>query len=179
MTTFTPYDLDTAAPEAQKLLQGIQSSYGFVPNLFTYMAEAPVTIEAYLALNQLIGKSSLSPAQAQAALLAVSLENNCDFCTVAHRALGKKAGVKAQTIESLLTQSPIDDPKDRALVELVQLIVRERGQVADQSLQRFFAAGFTRQQVFELILVVTIKTLSNYINHLTKPEVNPELIAML
>lgn len=90
MTTFTPYDLDTAAPEAQKLLQGIQSSYGFVPNLFTYMAEAPVTIEAYLALNQLIGKSSLSPAQAQVALLAVSLENNCDFCTVAHRALGKK-----------------------------------------------------------------------------------------
>lgn len=179
MTFFTPYNLDTAAPEAQTLLQGIKSSYGFIPNLFTYMAAAPVTIEAYLALNQLIGKSSLSPAQAQTALLAASLANNCDFCAVAHRAMGKKAGVKSQTVEALLNQSPINDPKDHALVELVQLLVRERGQLADGSLQTFFAAGFNQQQVFELILVVTIKTLSNYINHLTKPEVNPELIAML
>lgn len=179
MTSFTAYNPSSAAPEAQKLLQGIQSSFGFVPNLFSYMAEAPVTIEAYLALNQLIGKSSLTPAQAQTALLAVSLENNCNFCSVAHRALGKKAGAKTQTIEALLNQSPIDDEKDRALVELVQVIVKERGQVPDVNLQTFFAAGFTKQQVFELILVVSIKTLSNYINHLTRPEVNAELIAML
>jgi hypothetical protein len=51
MTTFTHYTPESAKPEAQVLLNNIQSGYGFIPNLFAYMAEAPVTIEAYLALN--------------------------------------------------------------------------------------------------------------------------------
>lgn len=179
MTLFTPYTLETASPEAQKILQGIKTAYGFIPNLFNYMAEAPVTLEAYLVLNQLIAKSSLTPAQAQTALLAVSLENKCDFCSTAHRAIGKKSGANPETFESLIHGSLIADAQDRALVELTQAIVRERGWIKDEKLESFFAAGFTKQQVFEVILIVTIKTLSNYSNHLTKPDVNPELLAMI
>jgi AhpD family alkylhydroperoxidase len=179
MTTFTHYTPESAKPEAQVLLNNIQSGYGFIPNLFAYMAEAPVTIEAYLALNELIAKSSLTPAQAQTALLTVSLENNCDFCATAHRAIGKKSGINPQTVESLLNNQPIKDAKDDALVTLTRAIVRERGWLADEQIDAFIDSGFTKQQVFEVILVVTIKTLSNYSNHLTKPEVNPELLGML
>ena len=179
MTSFNAYTLETASPEAKKTLQGIQNGYGFIPNLFAYMAEAPVTLEAYLALNQLIAKSSLTPTQAQLALLAVSIENNCDFCTVAHRAMGKAAGVHPETLAALLSKSPIANERERALTEFAQAVVRNRGFVSDQELNNFFAAGFTRQQVFEVILVVTIKTLSNYSNHLTRPADNPELQAML
>lgn len=179
MTSFTAYTLETALPEAKSILQSVQNTYNFIPNLFAYMAEAPTTIEAYIALNQLIAKSSLTPTQAQIALLAVSIENNCDFCTVAHRALGKAAGVNSQTLEALLSKSTIADASERALVAFTQAVVRERGFVSDQELATFFAAGFTKQQVFEVILVVTIKTLSNYSNHLTKPTANPELLAML
>jgi len=39
--------------------------------------------------------------------------------------------------------------------------------------------GFTKQQILEVILIVSIKTLSNYINHLTNPEPNKELLDML
>jgi len=179
MTIFTAHTPENTSPDAQKLLQGIQSAYGFIPNLFTYMAEAPVTIEAYLALNQLIAKSSLTPAQAQTALLTVSLENKCDFCTIAHRAIGKKSGANPQTFEALINKTEIADSKDRALVSLTQKVVQQKGWVSDEELQVFLNAGFTKQQVLEVILVVTIKTLSNYINHLTKPDVNPELMAML
>ncbi len=179
MTIFTAYTIESAAPAAQNILTNIKAGFGFVPNLFAYMAEAPVTLEAYLTLNQLIGKSSLTPAQAQTALLAVSVENGCDFCSVAHRAIGKKAGVKTQTMAAILANTAIEDSEDQALVNLAQTIVRERGWVPDTTLEAFFAAGFTKQHVFEVILTVTIKTLSNYTNHLTKPEPNPELIAML
>lgn len=179
MVAFTQYTPETASPDAKVLLNKIQSGYGFIPNLFAYMAEAPVTVEAYLALNKLIAKSSLTPAQAQTALLTVSLENNCDFCSTAHRAIGKKSGINPETVESLLNNQPIADEKDSALVSLTRAIVRERGWLAEPQIDAFIAAGFTKQQVFEVILVVTIKTLSNYSNHLTKPEVNPELLSML
>lgn len=52
MTAFTAYTIESATPEAQKILTNIKAGYGFVPNLFAYMAEAPVTLEAYLTLTR-------------------------------------------------------------------------------------------------------------------------------
>lgn len=176
---FTAYTTATAPQAAQATLQGVEQGFGFLPNLFSYMAEAPVTIEAYLALNGLIAKSSLSPAQAQVALLSASVENDCHFCTVAHRAIGKQSGVAPQTLEALATQGEIQDPQDRALSGFTRAMVRKRGWLDDSDLNAFLEAGFTKQQIFEVVLVVTIKTLSNYSNHLTRPEPNPELLSMV
>lgn len=179
MTEFTFHTPETATLEAKTILENIQSNYGFVPNLFAYMAEAPTTIEAYLALNQLIEKTSLTPAQQQLALLAVSVQNECGFCSVAHQAFAKMKGTEAQSIEAITEGKPIDNASDQALVTLVTSIVKNRGFVPDDDLSAFTSAGFTKQNIFELILIVTIKTLSNYSNHLTQPEPNKELLAML
>src|SRR3990167_4698006 len=98
MTNFTYYTPENASEPAKTLLQNIEKEYGFIPNLFAYMAEAPVTIEAYLMLNKLVSRTSLTPAQQQVALLAVSVENNCGFCTVAHQAMGTMNKANAQTL---------------------------------------------------------------------------------
>lgn len=179
MSTFTRYEPDTASAEGKKILEGIKGAYGFIPELFSYMIEAPVAVEAYIELNKLLGRSSFTPAQLQAALLAVSVQNECAFCTVAHEAMAKKSGTKAETIKAIKNNEQIEDAKDQALVKLVRQMVEKRGWVPEEDLQEFFAAGFTRQQVFELIVVVAIKTLSNYSNHLTHPEPNKELLAMI
>lgn len=179
MSDFTAYTPATASPAGKEILLGIEKNFGFIPNLFNYMIAAPTTVQAYLQMMQLISQGSFSPAQAQLALLAVSLENDCHFCTVAHRALGKKAGIQPQTLTAILAGQKISDEKDRALVQFTQLLVRERGRPGDAELQNFFAAGFSQAQVFELMLIIAVKTLSNYSNHLTQPEPNPQLVAML
>ncbi len=179
MTRFTFHTPDTTSGPTRELLEGIRKGYGFIPNLFAYMAEAPTAIEAYLALNDLVSKTSLTPAQQQVALLAVSVENGCDFCSVAHRAIGKMKGANAQTLTALNTHGEIDDPQDRALAAFARSVTKSRGRPSEAEIQAFLDAGFTRQQIFEVILVVTIKTLSNYSNHLTNPQPNKELLAML
>ncbi len=179
MTDFTFYTKDSASEQAKPLLEGIEKGYGFIPNLFGYMAEAPVMIQAYLALNDLISKTSLTPAQQQVALLSVSIENGCDFCSVAHRAIGKMKGVKPDTIQALHSNTPIADKQDHALSTFARALTKQRGRPSEQELQNFLDAGFTKQQIFEVILIISIKTLSNYSNHLTHPEPNKELLAML
>jgi len=179
MIGFTHHTLETAPAKSKVLLQGVQQEYGFVPNLFWTMAEAPTTIEAYLTLNQLIAQTSLTSAQQQTALLAVSAINECNFCMIAHSALGKMNKVNEQTINALRHGDEIEDRQDRALAQLAQSFVRNRGWVPDADLQIFLDAGFSNQQIFEVILIVTIKTLSNYSNHITSPEPNPELLDML
>ncbi|BBI99468.1 alkyl hydroperoxide reductase AhpD [Ferrigenium kumadai] len=179
MTDFTFHTLENTTGHTRELLEGIRKGYGFIPNLFAYMAEAPTTVEAYLALNDLVSRGSLSAAQQQVALLAVSVENECEFCSVAHRAIGKMKGANAQTLNALASHSEIADAKDRALADFTQAVVRQRGRPSAAEIQAFLGTGFTRQQILEVILIVSIKTLSNYINHLTKPEPNKELLAAI
>lgn len=179
MTQFTFHTPENTTSSTHDLLTGIQKGYGFLPNLFGYMAAAPTTLEAYLALNDLVSKTSFSPAQQQVALLAVSVENNCDFCSIAHSAIGKMKGANVQTLTSIATYNVINNPQDRALAGFAQTITKNRGRPAEAEVQAFLDAGFTKQQILEVILIVSIKTLSNYINHLTHPEPNKELLAML
>lgn len=179
MTDFTFYTPENAPAPIKKIFGGIQQTYGFIPNLFAYMAEAPVTVEAYLALNDYVSKTSLTPAQQQTALLTASVENGCGFCTVAHTAIGKMKKANEQSLQAVCSHGQITDPKDRALVNFTQAIIKKRGRLDDSEIQAFLDAGFTKQQIFEVILIVAIKTLSNYSNLLTKPEPNKELLAML
>lgn len=179
MTDFTFHTLENTSGKSNELLAGIKNGYGFIPNLFAYMAEAPTTIEAYLTLNELVSKTSLTPAQQQVTLLAVSVENDCSFCSVAHRAMGKMKGANAQTLTAIASHNTVDNFQDRALATFAQSVTQNRGRPSERDVQEFLEAGFTKQQIFEVILIVSIKTLSNYINHLTHPEPNKELIAML
>jgi len=179
MTNFTNHTTETAPESAKETLANIEGKYGFVPNLFSYMAEAPTTIDAYLQLNELVTKTSLTPSQQQVALLTASVVNECEFCIAAHRAFGKAFQVDPKTIDAIVNKTQADNPSDRALIKLTKSMVINRGKLTTAELEEFLDAGFTKQQVFEVVLMVTIKTLSNYINHLTSPEPNKELLAMI
>lgn len=179
MTDFTFYTLETASDVAKPILAEIEKGYGFIPNLFAYMAEAPTTLKAYLALNKLVGETSLTPAQQQIALLAASVENTCEFCTVAHHAMGTMKKANRQTLSALANGETITDPQDAELVAFTKSVVRYQGRPSQESIDAFLNAGFSKQQILEVILVISIKTLSNYINHLTQPVPNAELLAMI
>jgi len=179
MNEFTFHTLENSTGKAKEVLTNVKAKYGFVPNLFGYMAEAPYIIEAYAMLNNLLSKTDLTAAQQQIALLAVSHYNNCEFCRVAHRAFGKINQSNAQTLDAIVNDKPIEDANDNALVKMVVAIVDGRGWVNDEQLDSFFNAGFSKKNVYDLIFIVTVKTLSNYANHLTKPKANEQLIAML
>ncbi len=179
MITFTEHTTTNTEGDTKKLLQSIESGYGFIPNLFSFMAEAPTTVQAYMQLNDLLAKTSIPMPQLQVALLAASIENDCEFCRVAHRAIGKKMGANVESLAALNEGREITEPKDKAIAEFTKAIVHHRGWVPEQETAKFLEAGYNKQNILEVVLVVTIKTLSNYSNHFTKPEANPELIAML
>ena len=179
MTDFTFHTLETAPEASKSMLTQIKEVYGFVPNLFAYMAEAPASLEAYLTLNKLIESTSFTPAQQQVALLAVSVENQCEFCSVAHRATGKMKQANQQTLDALNSGKEIQDKKDSALAAFSQAVVETRGRPGEETIEKFLNSGFTKQNILEVMLIVAIKTLSNYTNHLTLPEPNPELLSML
>lgn len=165
-----PYNVHTAesAPEAAKpILQATQKGIGFIPNLFGVMASAPALVEAYATLASLFDKTSLSAAERQTVLLTTSFENNCEYCMAAHTAIASMQKVPQDVIAALRSGGPIPNTRLEALRLLTRAIVVDRGRPSEAALDQFFAAGFTQEQVLEVVLGVGLKTISNYTNHIS------------
>lgn len=169
MSAFTLHTIDSAPAAAAPILEGAKKGLGFIPNLYAHLAEAPTALQAYKQLGALLEQSSFSSIEQQVILLAVSVENQCEYCVAAHSFLARNlARVPAATIDALRNGGKLLDHKLNTLAEFTRVIVRERGWVSDSAeLQRFYDSGYKPQQALEVVLGVTMKTLSNYANHLT------------
>lgn len=175
MTQFTTHTLESAPAAARPLLEAAKAKLGFIPNLYGNLAEAPAALQAYFDLSAQFEKTSLTPVERQVVLLAISTENNCEFCVAAHSLIARKmVKVPDAVVDALRASKPLPDAKLEALAQFTRAIVRDRGFVPHAALKAFLGAGFTQRQVIELVLGVAMKTLSNYANHLTGTKTNPE-----
>ncbi len=86
----------------------------------------------------------------------------------AHSGLAKMIGMSDKDIEALRNGTPMSDKKLQALRHFTQKMVRERGWVEDSEIEVFMAAGYSKQQVLEVILGIAIKVMHNYTNHIAK-----------
>ncbi len=155
------------APEGSRpLLEAAEEAFGFAPNLTRVLAGAPTALEAYLTLGGIFDRTSLSPREQQAVLLSVSFENRCGYCLAAHSAVGRMKGLSPEEVEALRSGSEIPDPRLDALSRITRAVVRERGWPSPEDVDAFLAAGFDRSHLLEVLVGVTMKTLSNYTNHL-------------
>ncbi len=86
----------------------------------------------------------------------------------AHSGLARMIGMSADMIQSLRNGTRLSDPKLQALRHFTQRMVEARGWVDDSEIEEFIAAGYTQQQVLEIILGIAIKIMHNYTNHIAK-----------
>lgn len=172
MSDFVVHDQQTAPEGSLPLLQQVEKKYGFTPNLMRVLAEAPAALEAYIALSSFLDKTSLAPAERQVVLLATSFENGCGYCMAAHSTTAHMTGVPEGIVEALRTGDSLPDARLDVLATFVRRIVRERGWVGGEALEAFVAGGFSRREALEVLVGVTMKTLSNYTNHMADTPVD-------
>lgn len=166
MSQFDVHTLDSASTDGQKALQAAQSKFGFAPNVIGVMAEAPALAEGYLTLSGIFGNSSLSAQKQQVVLLATSYINDCTYCVAAHTTVAQGVGLSQEALDALRTGGELPDARQNALATFTRTLVESQGWAGDAAVQAFLDAGFTKQNVFEVVLGVGVKTLSNYTNHL-------------
>jgi len=178
MSEFTKHTDQTAPQGAAEVLAKVKDLYGFIPNLAAYVAEAPLVLDAVLHLSGAFDKTSLTPQERQVVLLTVSAQNGCGYCTTVHTALGRKAEIDGETLKAIIAFEPLSDQKLNALRDFTRKIVDEKGWIKDREIQAFLSSGFTKVQVFEIVMGVAMKTLTNYCNHLASATPNPEFVTM-
>ncbi len=166
MSRFMIHSQQSAPEGSRPLLAGAEQAFGFVPNLLGVFAESPPTLEAYVTLSQLFDKSSFTDSERQVVILTISRFNECRYCIAAHSVIARSQGVPEAAVEAIRTDERIPDTRLEALRAFTSRVLEARGWVSERDVADFLAAGFTNAQVLEVVLGLSLKTLSNYVNHL-------------
>lgn len=172
MTEFTLHTADNASAAAKPLLANSIATFGMVPNLHAVMAEAPILLEIYQIVHELFQKTSFNAEETTVVWQTINIEHNCHYCVPAHSAIAAAMKIDQDIVDALVNKTPLANPKLEALRETTLAMTRERGVISDEQIEKFFAAGYGRQQLLEIIVGLSQKVMSNYTNHLADTPVD-------
>ena len=178
MVEFIAHTPDSAPEGSKETLEAAEKAYGFIPNMLRALAESPKAAKAYWSLGEQLNGSSLSGMEQQVLMLAVSRVNRCPYCMAAHSLTARLAGMSEQDLEALRVGKALSDPKLEALRAYARTVTENRGDIKKEDTETFLSAGFTKAQVFEVMLGIAYKTMSNYVNHVVGTNLDEQLRKM-
>ena len=165
--TLAPKTLEDADPKAKTVLEKTKAKMGMVPNMYGVMANSPAMLETYAqGYSQFRENSGFSPAEQEVVFLTISRENECHYCMAAHSFVADNMSmVPLDVTEAIRNDGPISDSKLSALRAFTQTMVVSRGRPSDASVGEFTDAGYSENHILDIILAISVKTISNYANH--------------
>jgi AhpD family alkylhydroperoxidase len=156
----------------------MRKGMGFVPNLMATMTNSTVLITSYRAMSAAFDKGSFKPIERQVIELTASRENECHYCVAAHATI-LKSMLKADPamVDAVKKGLDPEDPKLAALAQLTAEIVAKRGRPSEAAIEKFFAVGYRKDQLLELLIGVGLKTITNYMDHMNPVDIDPAFAA--
>ncbi|GHA58439.1 hypothetical protein GCM10008927_25090 [Amylibacter ulvae] len=172
MTNFTTHTEETAPEASKPLVAKSIAANGRLPGLHAVMAESPSLLEGYQKLHELFMNSSFDKDELTVVWQTINVENECHYCVPAHTGIAKMMKVDDEITDALRNETPLPTARLEALRTFTLQLVRDRGYVADENVQAFLDAGFTKQNILDVILGYSQKIMSNYTNHLAQTPVD-------
>ena len=172
MSRFPVHTIESAPEGSRLALTGAKAKFGFVPNLIREMSVSPAVAQVYLGGQQAMAAATLSARDQQVVQLAISVYNECAYCKAAHRMGASASGIAAADIAAIERGDRAEDPRVGALVTATWEILDLRGWLKAADLERLRALGVDRAQVYEIVALIGLKTISNWINHIAHTEID-------
>jgi AhpD family alkylhydroperoxidase len=161
---------DEVSPDNKAIFDKLKASLGIVPNLYATFAHSEHALGNYVAFQN--AKSSITGKAREVVNLVVSQVNGCEYCLAAHTVIGRMLGFTDEQILEIRGGSASFDAKLDALARLVKNIVVNRGHPNAAPVDAFFAAGWTKANLVDAIVVIGDKTISNYLHGTTRVPVD-------
>ncbi|MCF6281877.1 MAG: hypothetical protein L3J28_06635 [Candidatus Polarisedimenticolaceae bacterium] len=164
---FALHNQESAPTESQSLLEESLKSFGMIPNLHAVMAEAPAVLEAYQTLHRLFQQTSFDLEEVTVIWQTINIENECHYCVPAHTAISHMMHVDSAITEALRNKTVLPTSKLQVLHLITLALLRNRGKLSDDELATFVEVGYGQRQLLEIILGMSQKMMSNYVNKFT------------
>jgi len=165
MSNFNVPTREEVSANNQAIFDNLKKAVGFVPNIYAAMGHSEHALGSYLQFSG--AASSFNKKQKEVIDLAVSQLNECRYCQSAHTITGKMNGFTDEQIIELRKGGASWDSKIDVLARTAVNIVTTKGKIGTAALEEFYAAGYTKANVVDLIMAIGIITVTNLFHNVT------------
>jgi uncharacterized peroxidase-related enzyme len=142
-----------------------RAKLGFVPNVFRAYARRPEHFRAFMAYHDVLmkGPSNLERAEREAIVVAVSSENRCQYCMVAHGAALRILGKDAITAEQISNNWRTADitPRMRAMLAFASRVNQSGFAATEHEIDELHLAGFSDDDIWDIAAIAAFFGFSN------------------
>lgn len=162
---------DEASQHSQELLSQVQKKFGSIPNVFKMMANSSAVLQSYLNFSGALSHGKLDPRIQERIALFISQETGCEYCLAAHSVIGKGAGLSENEI-IMARQGCSEDQRADAALAFAMAVFDNAGRVEEAELQNIREAGFSDEEILEIVATVSLTLLTNSLNNLAETQVD-------
>jgi uncharacterized peroxidase-related enzyme len=154
---------ETTTDEHKKLFDQINGAFGVVPNMFKVIGNSSAALESMWTSFGALGKGKLGTKIGEQIAVLVADKNRCEYCLAAHTLLGKNAGLTEDEMGQAQAGFS-SDPRTQAALVFSANLVESRGNVSKQDIDTVKNAGFSDEEIAEILAHVALNIFTNYTN---------------
>ncbi len=171
MPRINPLKMTSATASVRSLLDSINVSHGFTPNLFKTLAQSEAALRAYVNLRECLAVGLLDAKLRAQIALTVTAINDCPYCRSAEVYSARRAGLTQLEIVAAWRATAHDSRSDAALKFVLALVV-QRGMAKDTDYLAIRQAGFSEGEVAEIVAHIALNIFANYFSKLAGLELD-------
>lgn len=157
--------MNSVATGPTELDQRANDLFGFIPTLFDDLARSPAVANAYLSALEALKAGVLTDGERNIIMLAISAANDSTNCMEVHRRLVQEQDADVQDLNLITMQQLPHDMRLQALTQTAWRLLEKHGRLDGDDLQHLGSYGIEYRQIYEVIAVIGVKTIANYIQH--------------
>jgi AhpD family alkylhydroperoxidase len=166
---FTQHTLESAPAASRPLLTATADARGHLSGPVAKLAESPEMLGGFLHASGLFEASTLDPVAREVVVMTIAVRNGCGVCIAMHTGRLRKLKADAALIAALRqTGAPLADPRLEALRQFTMRVLATAGEVPEDEVAEFLAAGYTRRNALEVVLGIGTYTMSTLANRLVR-----------
>lgn len=172
-------DLDALSADIRERIVAVQEKAGFVPNVFLMLAHRPDEFRAFFNYHDALMEregDSLTKAEKEMIVVAVSADHGCLYCVVAHGAILRilaKDPLLADQISVNYRTATISE-RQQAMLDFALHLAAERGVLDDAWQARLEKMGFTLNDIWDIGAIAALFGLSNRLVSMARTPPNDE-----
>ena len=168
--------------DVRQRIEAVQEKSGFIPNVFLVLAHRPEEFRAFMAYHDaLMDKpGGLTKAEREMIVVATSAANQCQYCVLAHGAILRiraKNPLVADQVAINHAKADITE-KQRTMLDFAMQVALESATVGDAEFAEMEAAGFSREEVWDIAAIAAFFAMSNRMANVTGMRANDEFYKM-
>jgi uncharacterized peroxidase-related enzyme len=160
---------ENVSAQSKTILERYERNLGITPNFFSLIARSPDVLSAEANMHAILGKSLGHDTRERIHIMTAEV-NGCTYCLSVHSYVGGKFNHLSQEDMEQNREGHSTDPKADAAVQFAYQVAKTRGHITDGDFEAVKAAGFTDEQIIDIVAETAFSFTTNLFNNTFKTD---------